>query len=235
MPGQNMKIAIFYHCLFLNGEPPKVLPAALSIIPEQMALLKTIGLLDAASDMIVGVNGSEESRVFVDSFLPAKARVVFHGLQCKNECRTLLELEKWLTGHEDWYVLYFHAKGSTHPLGDSFSATWRNCMTRHVIQNWKQCVADLDAGFEAVGCHWMVPPATPIGQHIFAGTFWFAKSSYLLTLPSIMLRDRIKVSGIDSAESRYEAEVWIGNGPRLPKVRDYHGPNWDPSKIGSCA
>lgn len=227
-------IAIFYHCLFYLGEPPHALPVATSIISEQMEALRVSGLLGHCMSMTVGVNGGQESMGAVDVFIPRKAQVIMHGLKCHNENRTLFHVEQWLPGHEDWYVLYFHSKGASHPKRDEFTTTWRNCMMRHDITNWRQCVQDLDLGYEAVGCHWMTPPATPEGQNIFAGTFWWAKASYLLTLPSIMERERIKVSGMDALESRYESEVWIGNGPRLPKVKDYHGPDWNPSKISTC-
>lgn len=232
-------IAIFYHCLFALGEPPEILNNAISVIQEQMSLLKSTGLEDQAEEIHVGINGGVESEYLAEALLPIKSKKVFHGLQCRNECRTIAQMEKWILekfipGHEDFYVLYFHAKGSTHPPGDEFRTRWRNCMTRHLIHNWRTCVDDLDRGYDAVGCHWMVPPATPVGQHIFGGNFFWARASFLDTLPSIYDRDRIKVSGIDSFESRYEAEVWIGNGNRIPNVKDYHGPRWDPSKINTC-
>ena len=227
-------IAIFYHGLLALGDPPSILENAITVIREQMTLLQTCGLADAADEIHAGINGGIESEYLAEALLPMKSQKVFHGLQCRNECRTIAQMEKWLPGHEDWYVLYFHAKGSTHPRGDDFSTRWRNCMTRHSIHNWRTCVADLERGHEAVGCHWMVPPATPVGQHIFGGNFWWARASFLATLPSIYERDRIKVSGIDSFDSRYEAEVWIGNGPRIPNVKDYH-PNWNPGKIGECS
>lgn len=225
-------IAVFYHCLFQLGD--ELLPGALDIIYDQMTQLKETGLQDAASEIIIGVNGGAESKVYADGILPAKARVVFHGLQCRNECRTIVELEKWLPTHPDWYVLYFHAKGATHDPNHGYSIAWRGCMMKGVVKNWRTCTADLDAGYDAVGSHWMVPPATPIGQHIFAGTFFWVKSSFAVTLPSIMEREQLKRMGIDSAESRYESEVWIGNGPKLPKVKDYHGPNWNPGQLGTC-
>ena len=106
-------------------------------------------------------------------------------------------------------------------------------MERTVIHSWRQCVADLEGGYDVVGCHYMEPPETPPGQRIMAGNFWWSRATFLLTLPSIMKRDRIRLSGLDSAESRYEAEVILGNGPRLPRVKDYH-PGWNPSKIATC-
>lgn len=92
-------------------------------------------------------------------------------------------------------------------------------MMRRCVTEWRQVVAELDAGFEAVGCHWLTGMGHDKSQHYFAGTFWWATSNFLATVPSMYLRDRIKESGIASLESRYEAEVWIGNG-RMPKIKD---------------
>jgi hypothetical protein len=215
-------------------EPDKLLNPALGIIRSQMTELNQCGLLEAASYCEAGINGGLESLMWAKMFVPTKFKRTLHGLKCRNECRSILMLEKWLPEHEDWYVLYFHSKGATHPADHGFSTTWRKCMMRGVIANWRTCIADLDAGYDAVGSHWMEPPATPEGHYIFAGTFWWARARFLRTLPSIMERDRIKVSGIDSIDSRYEAEVWLGNGPIKPKIKDYHGPNWNPSKIATC-
>lgn len=233
----NAPIAIFYHCLFYHGDPPELRETALNIVREQMEYLKITGLLDAASEMVVGINGGEESRDIAQAILPAKARLVFHGLRSKAENPTIVEIEKWVSRHLDWYVYYQHAKGCTHHPGTVLSqrTLWRRCMERNLVGLWRRCVTDLDAGYESVGCHWMCPPATPPSQFIWAGNFWWAKASFLFTLPSIMERARIKESGLCAAESRYEAEVWLGNGPRTPVVRDYHGPGWNPSRVGECA
>lgn len=227
-------IAVFYHCLFWLDGPRRLLPASASIVLSQMKAAENSGLLFATQEIMVGVNGADESKPLAYALMPEQAKITFHGLQCRNECRTIRMIEEWLPGHEDWYVLYFHSKGATHAQGDDFTGRWRGCMMRHLISNWNYCIAELDAGYDSIGCHWMTGDQTPPGQSIWAGNFWWAKASFLATLPSIMLRDRIKVSGIDSIESRYESEVWIGNGPKLPNVRDYHGPGWNPSKISTC-
>jgi hypothetical protein len=227
-------IAIFYHSVFCLGNPTNVLPGSLLIARDQMENLKSSGLLETASALHIGVNGGRESEVFSRALFPENAKVVYHGLDCRNENLTLTMLERWLPDHPDWHVLYFHTKGATHPPGHLFSSKWRNCMMKHLVSNWRECVKDLET-HDAVGCHWMEPPATPPSQFIFAGNFWWATSNFLRTLPSIYERDRIKVSGIGNLDSRYESEVWIGNGPKPPKVKDYHGPNWNPSKIETCA
>lgn len=230
----NIPIVIFHHGLFFLGEPPRLLPAAVDIATEQVQLLKASGLWDAASEIHVGINGGIESEPLATSRFPEKANIVYHGLACRNEIRTILMIEKWVREHDDEaYILYEHQKGSTHPVGHELSTRWRRCMQRHLVTNWRQCVRDLET-VESVGCHWMEPPATPATQYIWAGNFWWARNSFLKTLPSIMERARLKESGIDALESRYEAEVWIGNGPRPPTHIDYHGPNWTPAKIHTC-
>lgn len=229
-------IAIFYHCVFqIEG---KELPSAGPIAREQMTALENSGLLDAADQLQVSINDSPETGVpgsLVEPFfLHPKTKLTYHGQQCRTELRTILMLEKFIKENGDeWLVFYHHAKGSTHPVGHEMSTRWRRCMQRHLVTNWRQCVRDLET-VESVGCHWMEPPATPATQYIWAGNFWWARNSFLKTLPSLMERERIKVSGIDSLESRYEAEVWIGNGPRPPTHIDYH-PNWTPAKVHTCA
>lgn len=231
-----MKIAIFYHCLFELGSPPEVRDLALEIVREQMMQLQQSGLCSEAETFLVGINGGAESRALAHVLIPAKAKLVMHGLASRTENLTLVQIEQWLPKHPGWAVLYFHAKGASHlDLAKiKYSARWRNCMMHHLVTDWRKCLQDLEAGFESVGCHWMTGAATPPGQSIWAGNFWWATSDFLRTVPSIFERDRIKISGIASLESRYEAEVWLGNAPRLPRIKDYHGPNWNPGMVGTC-
>lgn len=224
-------IALFYHCLFLLGEPPKLLKHACEVVDEQMGELLRSGLLDAASEFHVGINGGAESAWPARILLPKKAQCTFHGLQSRSENLTLVEIEKWVPAHPNWYVLYFHAKGSTHVPDsdyDKFSAQWRKSLMADVVSNWRTCIADLDSGYESAGSHFMRGLADGT-QNIWAGNFWWATSDFLATVPSIYLRDRIKVSGIAALESRYESEVWIGNAPRLPKTKEYR-----PNGGGGC-
>ena len=117
----NMKpIAIFYHCLFYLGDPPEFLTNACNIVRGQMDALRETGLLEAASEMVVGINGGKESDEIANLLFPNNAHRILHGLQCRNECRTIVALEQWAKTHPDWYVLYFHAKGATHaPMMDT--------------------------------------------------------------------------------------------------------------------
>lgn len=227
-------IAIFYHCLLVGGTPPDLLPNAFCVVDEQMQQLMRSGLLNVAERFVVGINGGKESDNYANMVIPPKAKRVSHGLQSRSENLTIVEVENWVRDHPDWYVLYFHSKGATKtdPCFIEHGTKWRQCMMRSCITNWRQCVADLDRGFESVGCHWLTKMGSDQSQNYWAGTFFWAKSNFLRTIPSIYTRARIKMSGISSLESRFEAEAWIGTGPRLPMVRDYHPVN--PSVRGSC-
>jgi len=220
-----MKIVVFYHAYLFSGSPPDLLPHAFAVVQHQMHRLCASGLADAASEIIVGINGGDESLDVARLVVPRKAKLVGHGLQSKCENPTLVLLENWLKANpEEAYVLYHHAKGSSHDPATEygkFDGMWRECMQANCVDNWRRCVSDL-SGFEAVGCHWLQNQGHDRSQHYFAGTFFWSRASFLRTLPSIFQRERIKVSGIGSSESKYEAEVWIGNGPRLPIIRDYH-------------
>lgn len=214
-------IAIFYHALFtIDGQ---ILPSAISIVDEQMTALKTSGLLDAATEMIVGINGNPlESGVFVHRFIPSKAKVVYHGAESRAENLTIVELHNWAKDHPDWLILYFHSKGSTHAPGSDYgekvSKPWRLGMMQDLVTNWRTCVADLE-NYDIVCSHWMWNLADGT-QHIPAGNFLFLTSNFAAKLPSFYLRDRIKQDGISALSSRYEAEVFWCNGAR-PNVKSY--------------
>lgn len=228
------KIAIFYHCLFCLGSPPELVTRAFEVVAEQMDALRKSGLLEAATEITVGINGGDETRMYSNLIMPPKAFTVYHGLGSRSENMTILTMEKWLRDHgDDWDILYFHSKGATHTQyryiihGNS----WRRCMMNHLIWNWKKCVSDLK-DVESVGCHWMSDQGSDKSQNYWGGNFWWARSSFLKTLPSISDRQRVKMSGISSLESRYEAEVWIGNGKKPPTRIDYHKAH--PGVFGAC-
>ncbi len=186
--------------------------------------MKSSGLEEAASEIYCGINGGKESEVFADAMLPTKSKKIYHGLQSRAENLTLVEMENWVKTHPQWHVLYFHCKGSTHPLGSdygTFAGNWRKRMMHYCVNNWRLCVKDLES-YEAVGCHWLTGQGHDHSQHYFAGNFYWVRSEFFSTIPSIFSRNRIKESGIASMESRYEAEVILGNGPRLPFIRNYY-------------
>ena len=91
-------------------------------------------------------------------------------------------------------------------------------MERMTVWAWRTCVADLANGTDACGCHWLTPEQFPklVKSPFFGGTFWWAKASYLKTLPQFPAA---------TWANRFEAENWIGRGNPRPRVKDYL-PGW---------
>jgi len=219
----SIPLIIYHHGVFVIDS--QVLPNAAPIAREQMEAFKNSGLLDAASEFHACINGGPESEPFVKEIFPAKVQVKYHGTECKNENLTILDL--FARAHQiegEAYFLYEHQKGSSHApgthYGESVAKPWRLAMTQDLITNWRQCVADLDAGHDIASMVWLWEQGWDKSQHIPAGNWLWIKSSFVLKLPSLYERARIKEDGIGALSSRYEAEVCWGNGPR-PVVKAY--------------
>lgn len=214
-----MNIAVFYHCLFglKEGKVFEEKPAAFAIVHEFVSALRTSGLLDEAQEVFFGVNGGPESEDYAKISLPPKAKMIFHGLDSRAENLTICHLHEWCRTHPRWAVLYAHAKGCTHPPESPYatgvSAPWRQTMTQYLVGGWRESVAQLEAGADIACCHWLWGMADGT-QHIPAGNFLWTTSDFVASLPSMHQRERIKQSGIAAKESRYEAEVFWGNGRR---------------------
>lgn len=211
-----MKIAVFYHCK-IAGEGIPNEDYAVNILYSQMNALKKSGLDDAAQEIHVGVNGNDSESLLVSAIIPSKSRLYVHGHSSRSEIPTQKEIEKWLPGHEDWFVLYHHSKGVTHPDNMAFDA-WRLRMERTCVDNWRLCVNDLQRGFDVVGCHWLTPEKFPgmVTSPFFGGTFWWATAKYLMQLPPLPEA---------TWANRFEAESWIGRRRPYPIVMDYI-PGW---------
>jgi hypothetical protein len=216
-------IAIFFHGLFFLNSPENLLENAVNIIRSQMDQLRAPGPLVAASEFHVGLNGGAETLEVARLVFPLRTNVTLHGLACRNELRTILMIEEWVKTHQDWYLLYVHAKGASHPPGAAYelnvAGPWRRAMMQDLVVNWRRCIADLDAGADICCSHWMWGTCGGV-NNIPAGNCVWVKASFAATLPSLMLRTQIKKTGLDALESRYEAEVYWGNGKR-PVVKEY--------------
>lgn len=212
-------LAVFYHCRLSGGDPHIDFDHAFGIMTEQMAALKKSGLEAQASHIMVGVNGGEFDTIAASTLAPSKAQLISWPEHFRGELPTLNHLQKWLPGHEDWYVLYHHCKGAIHK-GEVAYDIWRRRMQSATVDNWHQAVSDMDQGIESVGAHWLTPEQFPhlVSSPFWGGNFWWAKAKFLMTLPPMP----------ETANSRpefYLAESWIGRGPRRPTVRDYY-PGW---------
>lgn len=213
-----MPISVWFHTLLSRGDSPEPWPVAISITHECMTALRTSGLLDACTELNVGINGIEaEVKDYADITLPHKAKRIWHG-RAFNENLTICALHEWSRTHPGWAVLYFHCKGGASHDPDSpyligVSSPWRRTMVQYLVGGWRESVAELERGADIVCCHFMWGMADG-SQNIPAGNMLWVNSTFAGALPPMTERERIKISGIAAAESRYEAEVFWGNGRR---------------------
>jgi hypothetical protein len=156
-----IKLAVWYHGRISGGDFPEHPDAKVgpqwgrSLFVEQMQFMMAGRLYEHAQEIHIGLNGGKEDQEFVSEGIALKKfQFHFHGEKARSLIPTMRLLQKWLPGHEDWLVCFFHAKGATH-AHDPLTTNWRNCMMEHVIWNWQQCVKDLESGdYDAVGVHW---------------------------------------------------------------------------------
>lgn len=209
-----MKIAIFYHCRLSCPNPVIEESHAQGIMQEQMLALHNSGLASAATSVFVGVNGGFENYVAATCLAPDKATVMQHPSGYRGELATIRLVHQFVKDNPGWLIFYHHLKGATNK--SPAWAAWRRCMTNACVWNWQQCVDDLNNGVESVGAHWLLPHRYAIISNgpYWGGNFWWATSNFLRTLPD-------PVGDPNDLMSRYECELWIQRGKRLPVVRDY--------------
>ena len=208
-------IAIFYHAILSGGARNVNFNYAVNLVAEQMFALRNGGLIDKASEFHVGLNGNYIDQIALSVLCGKSAVISCHGPDAVSEIPTLAMIQQWVSKHPNWYVVYHHTKGVSTA---NHVQNWRRRMERFVITRWQDCVAQLESGKDACGCHWLTPETNPgtINSPFFGGNFWWAKSKYLMSLPILPK---------DSWENRYEAEVWIGKGKKRPFVHDFY-PGW---------
>ena len=216
-------ITVWYHTRLFGGEPAIDPDFAIALMMEQMNMLKDCGLLAVAQEMVVCVNGGSENVMAARSIAPAKARLICHGHESKSMLPTVNALRLWCVDHPDWYVCFWHIKGVTHP-GDALNRAWRRCMERHVIEHWNQCVADLSAGCDTVGAHWLTKEkyGPKVTIPFWGGMFYWAKAAFLAELP-------VLPNSPTCRQDWFLSENWIGMG-RIPRLKDYadHWPGLAP-------
>jgi hypothetical protein len=126
----------------------------------------------------------------------------------------------WNDSHDiDAKVLYLHSKGITSVDNhlargnvDVFKNYyyWRQFLNWGVIENWKQCVNDLDV-YDTVGVNYFNEPS----RH-YSGNFWWANMSYIRSLPDPstlewwnQLRGKTSDSWLRNAPNRFRDEMWL--------------------------
>jgi len=179
-------------------------------VETHIGAIKSHGLINKLKTVHIGLVGGEQDRQNVKNFL-TENNIPFTVVDEQNngfEQVTQNHLYEF-SQNNDGYVLYGHSKGS-YNFTDQNRA-WCKSMIYFNIIMWQEALRQLK-NVDAVGCNWhdfsnqyaahLGGPHT--GQKWFAGTFWWSKLN------------RIKDIGHPPTNnSRWDAEVWIGQMPNI--------------------
>lgn len=193
------------------------------LLVNQLKLMKKSGLLKASESItVIPIGSNATGYVYdLDNILSRFGRKKFNAFYgypdgSVGEIITLTEVKcKAAVAKEEEYMFYIHLKGVTseHICGQPIR-DWRNLMEYFVLERWKDCVSALDNGFDICGVNWHENP----WPH-FSGNFWWAKASYIKSLPPIsgyMARD------FNIHDRRVKAESWIGKCAEKARVKCLH-------------
>lgn len=205
------KIAIFYH-LFQYGEWEK-------ISSQQFKRLENSELLENADYVHIGINGTLPLQINLDTnnSIHYNSPDNFDG-----EMETMSDLHKFCVENQDYNVLFFHAKGvyssNIMPELTENINSWKEHLERVNIDNWRKCV-DLLETHDCVGTEWetlMCLGGKFFESPCYAGTFWWADSSYISKLDP----NRLFVNEWGEGSRRFQCEFWIGTGN--PKYYNFY-------------
>jgi hypothetical protein len=156
------------------------------------------GLMDKIDNFFILTNSDSIS--FLDNL---NVTVIKVDELPKSERPTLMYLKNFAI-QNDGYSLYLHCKGSSRPFTQSIQ-DWIDMLDYFCIEQFEQCLVELDNGYNIVGCNFKKDAEEP---H-FCGNFWWANNEYIATLPDINSDDRVR------------CEMWVGKGANL-KVKTFH-------------
>lgn len=169
--------------------------------------LRSSGLMDSISQLILGVSGTQSSQDAVDRHLNAidlpEHEVV--GSSDGWEQSTINAFRRHL---QSGVGLYAHTKGAAN--NTHFNALWRMAMTRIVISDWKYAIEALSE-WDSAGPFLTTSQSTEHGGlEFYAGNFFWITAEAAKRIPA------------PAITSRYDAEVWVSD-PSITRFDMYPG------------
>jgi hypothetical protein len=194
-----MKLFIFWHIYCTQD----VKQQSDIIVERQWNRMKKYGLIDKVEKIVICKVGNA-SISLKELFDHLKVEINECGTN-GHEYETTSRLRKWaidLQNKIDVSVLYIHNRGSTRSPNESTQG-WTQCMEHYLISRHNDCISQLEGNKLTVGCalkkHFIERGKQPnqIENMMFAkngrpskkgvwhysGNFWWAKASYIATLP----------------------------------------------------
>jgi len=210
-----MKIIHYYHILCNPNTNITHL-----LVLQHMNAICNYGLVSVLDEIRIGLVGLPEQRKIVkemlqQSMVKDKIKIVIER-QRADEHITLQHMHN-ASQEEECYYIYGHTKGAYHTHFSNL--VWVRSMIFYNIVGWGKMLEKLEnTKIDCAGCFWLTKEEypeilkfDPDGTPFFGGNFYWAKSSYVKTLPIVPKQDR------------YKAERWIGlNDPKIYCIQGGH-------------
>jgi hypothetical protein len=192
------KVYGFYHICCLG--------AWKEIVSQQVSNLLCSPLYDSLDRLFVCIivsSSENEDLNYCNTIFPEKfvISIIEHDLKVYEY--PILRLMRQMSERECFYGFYFHSKGVTVNHKKRGVPYWRKEMEYFLFHRFDLVINSFELGYNTYGPNLRAFPGW--NNVHFSGNFWFAKSSYIKTLPRIP----------DNIEDRYFAEEWIGKGQSL--------------------
>ena len=208
-----MKLSHFFHC-YADGEWREP-------VDEHLSALAKVGF---NGPLHLGVVGTPDRREVAISHI-TRHRKVASIVEADEgfEQVTLRRVRDHARRHRDDVTLYCHTKGAANP--SRLQDAWRRSMTCALLAGVHgpatdalgSHLASLAIAYDVIGCHWLTADRYGHVQvatryPMMGGNFWLARNDYLASLPPL-------------GRARHDAEAWLGEGRRPPRVLDLN-PGW---------
>lgn len=211
-----MKLLLFHHVVDL--------PNSEIIFVDQLARIKKSGILEENSVYYICVNGdlNKYAKLCTEVAHYSNIKIIHVHSDCsKWEWPTLNYLKQIVDNENEYsFVGYIHMKGSSQPFNPQVR-DWRRLMEYFVVDNYKNCITELQTGFNSVGVNWH---SGGMNWH-FSGNFWWSHSEHIKTLDPLPNPDKLQMGSISSItgkiynqnDYRYDHEGWITSKNCLAK------------------
>jgi len=196
-----IKKIVFWHNYLVNDWE--------EVIADQFKTLYQSGLYDAVDNVFCGVIATRIRfrkycafmKNLVSSYTATNKLVAKFSKKNYFEYLTLSWLKEFCDTN-DAYVLYFHTKGISRPVGTNVKMgehCWRKYMEYFDIWKWKNCVEKLEQGYDCCGVGYR--------HRKFYGNFWWANSNYIKILKSVSTPKNTNLKR--PRKQRFYYEKWL--------------------------
>ena len=183
----------FYHICMINDYR--------SIVREQWDLIKSSGLLDAVDKIHIGCLGPKSDFNALVDLIYCDKIAFYHNISTSLFEFFTLNILHYQSGINDFNGFYIHTKAVTWPKHEG-GKYWRDYMNYYNITKWKDCLDNLEKGYETCGVKLQSLRDGPAHKMHYSGNFFWFKSQYIRTLVPI---NQLNVT------NRLDAEMWIAS------------------------